>query len=60
MNPKKVAGKIDLDDVEFAICLDSIGRSDEGDNQSSLYMHFSKPPKERQASYDFLKVKRLE
>lgn len=51
----QVVGKIDLDDVDFAICLDSLGQSDDANNHS-LYMHFSKPPKEGQASFEFMKV----
>ena len=54
-----VAGKIDLEEIEFAICLDSIGRSDISDENVGLFMHYSKPPKEGQASYDFLKVKKF-
>lgn len=46
-------GKVDLDDVAFALCLDSIGKSE------NLYMHVSKPPKENQAAYEFLKVIKL-
>ena len=53
---KKVAGRIDLDDVEFAICLDSLARPVSSENgKSGLFMHYSKPPKEGQASYEFLK-----
>lgn len=47
-----MAGKIDLDDVVFAICLDSLGKST---NDADLYMHVSRPPKEGQASFEFLK-----
>lgn len=57
----QVAGKIDLDDVAFAICLDSLGKASSVSNEindGGLFMHFSKPPKEGQASYEFLKVKR--
>lgn len=50
-----MAGKIDLDDVLFAISLDSIGKSDDL-NEPSLYAHVSRPPKEGQASYEFLRV----
>lgn len=50
-----MAGRIDLDDVEFAICLDSLGRSESDDGKPGVYMHYSKPPKEGQASYEFLK-----
>lgn len=51
-----MAGRIDLDDVEFAICLDSLGRSEPGDGgKPGVYMHYSKPPKEGQASFEFLK-----
>lgn len=52
-----MAGKIDLDDVIFAICLDSIGKpmSSIEPNETGLYAHVSRPPKEGQASFDFLK-----
>ena len=50
----QVGGKIDLDDVLFAVCLDSLGKiNDNGDD--GLYMHVSRPPKDGQASYQFLK-----
>ena len=54
-----VAGKVDLDDVLFAICLDSIGvasSSGEDSTENSLYVHVSRPPKEGQATFEFLKV----
>ena len=50
-----MAGKIDLDDVLFAVSLDGIGKNN-GPNEPSLYAHVSRPPKEGQASYEFLKV----
>jgi len=46
-----VAGKIDLDDVLFAVCLDSLGRP-MAEGQSGLYAHVSRPPKEGQATFD--------
>lgn len=52
------AGKVDLDDVLFAICLDSIGvasTSGEDSTENSLYVHVSRPPKEGQATFEFLK-----
>lgn len=54
----KVAGKIDLDDVLFAICLDSLGKASqlsEEIHDGGLFMHVSRPPKEGQASYEFLR-----
>ncbi len=45
-----MVGKIDLDDVLFAICLDSLAKND------GLNMIASKPPKEGQPTYEFLKV----
>jgi hypothetical protein len=50
-----VAGKIDLDDVLFAISLDSIGKQNDP-SEANLYAHVSRPPKEGQASYEFLRV----
>lgn len=55
-----MVGKIDLDDIVFAVCLDSLGKasilSDEIAD-GGLFMHVSKPPKEGQASFEFLKVR---
>lgn len=53
----EMAGKIDLDDVLFAICLDSIGKPMSGidSQETGLYAHVSRPPKEGQASFDFMK-----
>jgi hypothetical protein len=45
-----VVGKIDLDDVLFAVCLDSLAKN------NGLNMIVSKPPKEGQPTYEFLKV----
>jgi len=45
-----VVGKIDLDDVLFAVCLDSLAKND------GLNMIVSKPPKEGQPTYEFFKV----
>lgn len=70
-----VAGKVDLDDVQFAICLDSIGKvslvsqenneEEEGEEvkesgsvrneENQLFVHVSRPPKEGQATFDFLR-----
>ena len=50
-----MAGKIDLDDVLFAVSLDSLGKSNDP-SEPNLYVHVSRPPKEGQASYEFLKV----
>jgi hypothetical protein len=55
----EVVGKIDLDDVLFAISLDSLGKpiqSEEGAS-NGLFMHVSRPPKEGQQTFEFLKVK---
>jgi hypothetical protein len=54
INRKKVGGKIDLDDVLFAICLDSLGKANEN-GENGLFMHVSRPPKEGQPSFQFLK-----
>lgn len=43
-----------MDDVLFAICLDSLGKTNENDD--GLYMHVSRPPKEGQSAYQFLKA----
>lgn len=54
----KAVGKIDLDDVQFAICLDSLGKSTPISDQvkdGGVFMHVSRPPKEGQASFEFLK-----
>jgi len=51
----EILGKIDLDEVLFAICLDSLGKNSK--EESNLYMHVSKPPKEGQPSHEFLKVR---
>lgn len=51
----KVAGKIDLDDVLFAVSLDSLGRVNLPED-ANLYAHVSRPPKEGQASFEFLRV----
>ncbi len=51
----EILGKIDLDEVAFAICLDSIGKSSIN-GASNLYMHVSKPPKEGQPSHAFMNV----
>jgi hypothetical protein len=56
----KVAGKIDLDDVLFAICLDSLGKATALSNEindGGLFVHVSKPPKEGQPAFEFLKVR---
>ena len=50
----KAGGKIDLDDVLFAICLDSLGKANEN-GDAGLFMHVSRPPKEGQSSFQFLK-----
>jgi hypothetical protein len=50
----EIGGKVDLDDVLFAICLDSLGRSNDPSDDTGLYMHVSRPPKEGQASSHFL------
>lgn len=47
-----------MDDVQFAICLDSLAKStqiSEQVNDGGVFMHVSRPPKEGQASYEFLK-----
>lgn len=51
-----MATKIDLDDVQFAICLDSLGKpmSNQETEQSGLYAHVSRPPKQGQPTYEFL------
>ncbi len=41
---------MDLEDIVFAISLDSIGNGDE------LFMHVSKPPRENQQAFEFLNV----
>ena len=51
----EMVGKIDLDDVVVAICLDSLGKLSSNDGNSSLFMHVSKPPK-GQAALEFLNV----
>ena len=48
-------GNIDLDEIALAISLDSLARSPISP-KSALHMHVSKPPKEGQAAYEFLKV----
>lgn len=53
-----MAGKIDLDDIQFAICLDSLGKStplSDDLRDGGLFMHVSRPPKEGQATFEFLK-----
>lgn len=52
-------GKIDLDDIQFAICLDSLGKSTQISDDvedGGIFMHVSRPPKEGQASFEFLKT----
>ena len=51
-------GKIDLDDVLFAVSLDSLGKQIVKDESAhdGLFMHVSKPPKEGQPAYEFSKV----
>jgi hypothetical protein len=51
----EIVGKIDLDDVVVAICLDSLGKSASNNENSNLFMHVSKPPK-GQAALEFLNV----
>ncbi|CAF0765035.1 unnamed protein product [Brachionus calyciflorus] len=54
----ELAGKIDLDDIQFAICLDSLGKATRLSDEiadGGLFMHVSRPPKEGQATYEFLK-----
>jgi hypothetical protein len=53
-----VVGKIDLDDVLFAICLDGLGKQILSNEYSldGLFMHVSRPPKEGQPTYELLKV----
>jgi hypothetical protein len=53
-----VIGKIDLDDVLFAISLDSLGRPIQSEDSLSngLLMHVSRPPKEGQHTFEFLRV----
>lgn len=54
----ELAGKIDIDDIQFAICLDSLGKSSylsEEVSDAGLFMHVSRPPKEGQATFEFLK-----
>ena len=41
---------MELEDIVFAISLDSIGNGDE------LFMHVSKPPRENQQAFEFLNV----
>ena len=48
-------GNIDLDEIALAISLDGLARSPISP-KSALHMHVSKPPKEGQAAYEFLKV----
>lgn len=58
----KAVGKIDLDDIQFAICLDSLGKSTEisdDEQDSGVFMHVSRPPKEGQASFEFFKSMEL-
>ena len=52
-----MVGKVDLDDVLFAVCLDSLGRRVQGEEvaHDGLFMHVSRPPKEAQPSFEFLK-----
>lgn len=52
-----MAGKIDLDDVQFAICLDSLAKpmSGQDEQQTGTYAHVSRPPKEGQPTYEFFK-----
>lgn len=49
----ELAGKIDLDDVQFAICLDSLGKS-------GMYAHVSRPPKEGHALFELLNMAQFE
>lgn len=49
----EMAGKIDLDDILFAICLDSLAKPIDG--ETGMYAHVSRPPKEGQATFDFFK-----
>ncbi len=54
-----MAGKIDLDDVLFAICLDALGKPIllENENlESGIFAHVSRPPKEGQAMFEFFKA----
>ena len=53
-----MAGKVDLDDILFAMCLDSLGKpmtDSENELHTGLYAHVSRPPKEGQATFDFFK-----
>jgi hypothetical protein len=50
----KAFGKIDLDEVSFGICLDSLA------NGEGIYMHVSRPPKDNHPASDFMKVSRLD
>ncbi|RNA32274.1 nicalin-1-like isoform X3 [Brachionus plicatilis] len=55
----EAVGKIDLDDIQFAICLDSLGKSTQISDDvedGGIFMHVSRPPKEGQASFEFLKT----
>ena len=51
--------KIDLDDVLFAICLDSLGKPIITDTDShasnGMYAHVSRPPREGAATFEFFK-----
>ena len=49
-NFQLVFGKIELEDIAYAISLDGIAKGDE------LFMHVSKPPKENQQAFEFLNV----
>lgn len=53
----EMVGKIDLDDVLFAICLDSLGKPIrvEESQHNGLYMHVSRPPKEGQPTFELFK-----
>ncbi len=50
-----MAGKVDLDDVLFAVCLDSLGRPTP-DAHTGLYAHVSRPPKEGQPGHELFKA----
>ena len=53
-----MAGKIDLDDVLFAVCLDALAQpivDENGVGAAGLFAHVSRPPKEGQAIFEFLK-----
>lgn len=56
----EMAGKIDLDDVQFAICLDSLAKpmtgleENEFNQKNGLYAHVSRPPKQGQSTFEFL------